>query len=139
MRIKVNALRVLLLLFVFEKESEAATKCYQCNSKKDKDCTVNMVDARYLKACPSSQPFCRKAVYIYYFMNTRDYFVVRECAKWRNADRECYRGRYVRDSYQFVCECEGAGCNQSTRFSSKITISMYAFCQFIIFLLRNPT
>ncbi|XP_017758456.1 PREDICTED: uncharacterized protein LOC108549548 [Eufriesea mexicana] len=138
MRVQGNALRVLLFLSVFQRESKAM-KCYQCNSGKDTDCTVSTVDARYLKSCPPSQPFCRKAVYIYYFMNSRDYLTVRECTKWRNVDKECYRGRYTRDSYQLVCECKGAGCNQSTRFSSTTTIFLFVLCQFIIFLIGSPT
>ncbi|XP_076752181.1 uncharacterized protein LOC143424167 [Xylocopa sonorina] len=139
MQMKLNAFRVLLLLFVLQREESRAVKCYQCNSKKDKNCTVNTVDTKYLKPCPLSQPFCRKAVYIYYFMNSRDYLTVRECAKLGNADKECYRGRYAHDSYQLVCECKGAGCNHSTRSSSKTTIYLYTLCQFVVLLINNPT
>ncbi|KAG6796077.1 uncharacterized protein LOC108001443 [Apis cerana] len=139
MRVNVNALQVLILLFVFQRGESKAIKCYQCNSKKDKDCTINTVDIRYLKPCPASQPFCRKAVYIYYFMNSREYIIIRECAKWWNSDKECYRGRYPRDSYQYVCECKNTGCNRSTRFSSKTIIFLYILCQIIIFIVGNPT
>ncbi|KAK9310611.1 hypothetical protein QLX08_000154 [Tetragonisca angustula] len=138
MHVKINALQVLLLLFVFQRESKAI-RCYQCNSKKDKDCTINSVDIKYLKPCLASQPFCRKAVYIYYFMNSRDYTIIRECAKFGNANKECYRGRYPRDSYQLVCECKSTGCNRSTTFSSETFTILYILCQFIVFLVRNPT
>lgn len=118
-----------------------------------------------MKPCPASQPFCRKAVYICkltnfffqiyhkytinelimlinfldYFMNSREYIIIRECAKWWNSDKECYRGRYPRDSYQYVCECKNTGCNRSTRFSSKTIIFLYILCQIIIFIVGNPT
>ncbi|XP_017789810.1 PREDICTED: uncharacterized protein LOC108572127 [Habropoda laboriosa] len=139
MRIKVNVLRVLLFLFVFQREEAKAAKCYQCNSKIDKDCTVNMVDIKYLKPCPTSHPFCRKAVYIYYFMNSREYITVRECVKWRNADNKCYKGRYIQDSYQLVCECKGAGCNHAVKFSSQTAILLYVFCHFVVFFSGNIT
>ncbi|XP_043590952.1 uncharacterized protein LOC122571368 [Bombus pyrosoma] len=139
MHVKVNGLHVLLLLFVFQREESKAITCYQCNSKRDPDCTINTADIRYLKPCSSSQAFCRKAVYIYYFMNSHEYIIIRECAKWGSADNECYRGRYPRDSYQFVCECKSTGCNRSTTFSSMTTIVLYVLCQFIVFLVRGPT
>ncbi|XP_076398384.1 uncharacterized protein LOC105661846 isoform X2 [Megachile rotundata] len=138
MQMKLNTLRILIFLFIFQKESKA-TNCYQCDSKKDTNCTVDKVDIKYLQMCPESKPFCRKAVYIYYFMDSRQDLTVRECAKWRNADNECYRGRYTRDSYQLVCECKGAGCNRSTRYSSEATIFLYVFCPMIILFVLNPT
>ncbi|CAK9810978.1 hypothetical protein ANTPLA_LOCUS6752 [Anthophora plagiata] len=139
MRTKLYVLRILLLLFVFQREESRATSCYQCNSKKDKDCIVNMVDIKYLKPCSSSQSFCRKAVYIYYFMDSREYVTIRECVKWQNAEDKCYKGRYVRDSYQLVCECEGAGCNRAVKFSSQTGIFLYVFCHFVVFLGGNIT
>ncbi|XP_076663119.1 uncharacterized protein LOC143366171 [Andrena cerasifolii] len=138
MRMKLNMLHILLYLLVFQRESRAI-KCYQCYSKRDKDCTVNKVDIKYLKHCPPSYAFCRKAVYMYYFTDSQEYITVRECAKWRNADRECYRGRYMRDSYQFVCECKGVGCNRSTRSSSKTTILIYILYQLVVLLVLSPT
>ncbi|XP_020281793.1 uncharacterized protein LOC109853786 isoform X3 [Pseudomyrmex gracilis] len=36
------------------------------SSRKDEDCTVNKVHSKYLKLCPSSHLYCRKAVYVYY-------------------------------------------------------------------------
>lgn len=72
-------------------------------------------------------------------MNSREYIIIRECAKWWNSDKECYRGRYPRDSYQYVCECKNTGCNRSTRFSSKTIIFLYILCQIIIFIVGNPT
>lgn len=49
-------------LYILKKES-TANKCYQCSSKKDVDCTINKVHLKYLKLCPPSHPYCRKAVY----------------------------------------------------------------------------
>lgn len=54
-----------------------------------------------------------------YFMNSRNNdLTIRECAKLYNSQQnECHRGRYNRDSYQFVCECMGHGCNRSLQQS----------------------
>lgn len=46
------------------KEECTAIKCYQCNSKKDEDCTINKVHFKYLKLCPSGHFYCRKAIYV---------------------------------------------------------------------------
>ncbi|XP_076180488.1 uncharacterized protein LOC143153325 [Ptiloglossa arizonensis] len=138
MQIKLNMLRVLLFLFVFQGEESKAIKCFQCNSKKDEDCTINGANIKHLKSCPASQRFCRKVVYIYYFMDSQERVIVRECAKWRNADTECYRGRYSRDSYQLVCECHGVGCNRSARSSLRTTVLLYILCQLVLLVL-SPT
>ncbi|XP_033340990.1 uncharacterized protein LOC117228985 [Megalopta genalis] len=138
MRIKLNTLQVLLFLFIFQADSKAI-KCYQCNSRKDDDCTQNKVDIKYLKPCPLSHRYCRKAISIYYFMESREYITVRECARWRNTDKPCYRGRYSRDSYQLVCECYGTGCNRSARHFSNMSIFLYVLCQLVILLGLSPT
>ncbi|XP_078039594.1 uncharacterized protein LOC144471434 [Augochlora pura] len=138
MRIKLNTLQVLLFLFVFQADSKAI-KCYQCNSRKDDDCTQNKVDIKYLKTCPPSQRYCRKVVSIYYFMESREYITIRECARWRNDEKPCYRGRYSRDSYQLVCECYGAGCNRSASHFSNMSIFICVLCQLVILLVYNPT
>lgn len=73
-----------------------------------------------------------------YFMDSQERVIVRECAKWRNADTECYRGRYSRDSYQLVCECHGVGCNRSARSSLRTTVLLYILCQLVLLVL-SPT
>ncbi|XP_076639405.1 uncharacterized protein LOC143351601 [Colletes latitarsis] len=135
MQMKRNILRILLFLFVFQGEETRAIECYQCNSKEDEDCTESGVDIKYLKPCPPSHKFCRKAVYIYYFTDPQEHISVCECAKWRNAEQDCYRGRYTRDSYQLVCECHGVGCNRSARSSSRTTIFLCILCQIVLILL----
>ncbi|RLU26986.1 hypothetical protein DMN91_000785 [Ooceraea biroi] len=125
MQIKFCIIQILLILCIFQKES-TAIKCYQCSSKKDEDCTINKVHFKYLKLCPSDYPYCRKAVYVYYFMDSHNDLTMRECAKSRNSQKECYRGRYSRDSYQLVCECVGYGCNRSRRCSPSLAI--YFLC-----------
>ncbi|KAM0726834.1 hypothetical protein ACS0PU_006995 [Formica fusca] len=126
MQTRLRVLQILLILCIFQKEECNAIKCYQCSSKKDEDCTVNKVHFKYLKLCPSGHPYCRKAVYVYYFMDTHNDLTMRECAKSRNSKKECYRGRYSRDSYQLVCECVGYGCNRSRRCSPSLAI--YFLC-----------
>nr|KAF7425870.1 hypothetical protein H0235_008308 [Vespula pensylvanica] len=111
-------------------------KCYQCNSKKDKDCGLNKVDPKYLKICPMTHPYCRKYVYKYYFTDSREYSTIRECAKWRNAERECYRGRYSADSYQLTCECKGSGCNRSANLKPHLHY-LYTLSQLLVLLYAN--
>jgi hypothetical protein len=48
-------------------------------------------------------------------MDSYNDLTTRECAKSRNIQKECYQGRYTRDSYQLICECVGYGCNPSQR------------------------
>ncbi|XP_018049639.1 PREDICTED: uncharacterized protein LOC108688059 [Atta colombica] len=122
MQIRLYVLRILLVLCVFQREECVATKCYQCNSKKDEDCSINKVHYKYLKLCPSGHFYCRKAVYMYYFMGSYNSIIMRECAKLRNNQKECYQGRYTRDSYQLICECMGYGCNSSQQCSSNLVI-----------------
>ncbi|XP_029175184.1 uncharacterized protein LOC114943652 [Nylanderia fulva] len=137
MQTRLRVLQILLILCIFhQKEKCTAIKCYQCSSKEDEDCSVNKVHFKYLKLCPSGHPYCRKAVYVYYFMDSHNDLTMRECAKSRN--RECYRGRYSRDSYQLVCECVGYGCNRSRRSSPSLAI--YFLCTLLVivdFIRRN--
>ncbi|XP_025161353.1 uncharacterized protein LOC105189669 [Harpegnathos saltator] len=127
MHIRPHVLQILLILCIFQNGKKCiAIKCYQCSSKKDQDCTLNKVHFKYLKLCPSSHLYCRKAVYVYYFMDSHNGLTMRECAKSRNSQKECYRGRYSRDSYQLICECVGYGCNRSHRCSSSFAV--YFLC-----------
>lgn len=64
-------------------------------------------------------------------MDTHNDLTMRECAKSRNSKmRECYQGRYSRDSYQLVCECVGYGCNRSRRSSPSLAI--YFLCTLLV-------
>ncbi|XP_043500911.1 uncharacterized protein LOC122523304 [Polistes fuscatus] len=136
MRIRLNRFHIILVLLFLPKEYRC-NKCYQCNSKKDKDCTFNKVDPKYLKPCPMTHPYCRKYVYKYYFTNSKEYSTTRECAKWRNAERECYRGRYPDDSYQLTCECKGFACNRATRTNFKPLHFAYILSQLLVLLFVN--
>ncbi|KAK2587850.1 hypothetical protein KPH14_003947 [Odynerus spinipes] len=136
MRIRSNALHIVLVLLVLPKEYRGI-KCYQCNSKTDKDCSLSNVDPKYLKPCSTTHHYCRKYVYKYYFTDSREYSTTRECAKWRNAERECYYGSFPADSYQLTCECEGSGCNRTAR--SKPTCYLCVLSHFLLLLLVNYT
>ncbi|XP_035732974.1 uncharacterized protein LOC118446429 [Vespa mandarinia] len=135
MRIRLNTFYIILVLLFFPKEYRG-NKCYQCNSKKDKDCELDKVDPKYLKTCPMTHPYCRKYVYKYYFTDSREYSTIRECAKWRNAERECYRGRYSADSYQLICECNGSGCNRSANLKPHLCY-LHILSQFLVLLYAN--
>lgn len=68
-----------------------------------------------------------------YFTDSREYSTIRECAKWRNAERECYRGRYSADSYQLTCECKGSGCNRSANLKPHLCY-LYILSQLLVLL-----
>ncbi|XP_011705081.1 PREDICTED: uncharacterized protein LOC105460332 isoform X2 [Wasmannia auropunctata] len=107
--------------------------CFSKSSKKDEDCSINKVHIKYLKLCPSGHLYCRKAVYVYYFMDSYNGLIMRECAKSRNSQKKCYQGRYTRDSYQLICECVGYGCNLSQQCSPNLQI--YFLC--IVFVITS--
>lgn len=66
-------------------------------------------------------------------MDSYSDLILRECAKSRNSPKECYQGRYTRDSYQFICECVGYGCNLSQQWLPNLVI--YFLC--ILFVMVN--
>jgi len=66
-------------------------------------------------------------------MDSYNDLTMRECAKLRNSQKECYQGRYTRDSYQLICECMGYGCNPSQRYSPNLVI--YFLC--MVFVIAN--
>ncbi|XP_011314870.1 uncharacterized protein [Fopius arisanus] len=92
-------------------------QCYQCESLKDDSCTEHEVDPRYLLRCPVTHNYCRKIISAFYFKDSSETFVVRECAIHGSIVEDCYKGKYSKDSYQYVCECKNAeGCNSSSNF-----------------------
>lgn len=63
-------------------------------------------------------------------MDSYNDLILRECAKSQNSQKECYQGRYIRDSYQLVCECTGYGCNSSQQCLPNLVI--YFLCIFFV-------
>ncbi|XP_015591684.1 uncharacterized protein LOC107266079 [Cephus cinctus] len=123
-----NLLRILLILLIFHKKASRGIECYQCRSDKNDECTRDNADIKYLQNCPDSCNYCRKSTNQYYFTDSSELIVIRECAKLWTEGKECYRGRYTRDSFQYICECRGSGCNRSST-------SVSSFYHIIIFRL----
>ncbi|XP_063990269.1 uncharacterized protein LOC135169312 [Diachasmimorpha longicaudata] len=92
-----------------------AIQCYQCDNLKDINCTEKEVDPRHLQYCPNTHNYCRKIISMFYFKDPNEPFVVRECAVHGPEENVCYKGKYSKDSYQYICECKNAeGCNSSS-------------------------
>ncbi|XP_015121759.1 uncharacterized protein LOC107044407 [Diachasma alloeum] len=114
-----------------------AIQCYQCDSFKDNNCTEKEVDLRYLQHCPNTHNYCRKIISAFYFKDPRESFVVRECAAHGPKEEACYKGKYSKDSYQYICECKNAeGCNSSSlSYNQNWIILICIICMF--FHLKN--
>ncbi|XP_012272392.1 uncharacterized protein LOC105695430 [Orussus abietinus] len=127
-----HTLRIFVAILALHRPSRGL-ECYQCNSKENERCTAGKVDPSYLRSCPESRPFCRKVDSKYYFMDSPERFVSRECSRSVDADEGCYVGRYTYDSYQEICECGSPGCNRaSSPRGGSFPLLQLAFARFLL-------